>query len=327
MTTADIARTLSRVAAGLPGGGEDRPGQQAMAAAVARAIEEERHLVVQAGTGTGKSLAYAVPAALSGRKVVVATATKALQEQLATKDLPAVIATLEVPVTFAVLKGRSNYLCLQRASEVGGRGYQQALDDPEEAALEPEMSAEVSAEMSAEASAEADAAPDGPLADDHGRLVDQVRHLLGWAQSTETGDRGDLSFEPHPRAWAMVSVGPRECPGAQRCPSGARCFAERARRRAADADVVVVNTHLYGAHVASGGTVLPEHDVVVFDEAHELETVMTASLGVELAPGRLAAVHTAARPVLRRGGSGSSTDLGEVAERIRAALGGRTGER
>ena len=108
---------------------------------------------------------------------------------------------------------------------------------------------------------------------------------MRWADDTETGDRAELPFEPHFRAWAMVSTTARECPGAFRCPSGRDCFAEDARARAAGADVVVVNTHLYGAHLASGGAVLPEHQVVVFDEAHEVEDVMTDSLGLEVGPG------------------------------------------
>ena len=118
----DVVAVLGAVTASLPDGGEDRPGQRAMAEAVGRAIEEGRHLVVGAGTGTGKSLAYLVPAVLSGRSVVVATATRALQDQLATKDLPLVADVLheQRPVRFAVLKGRSNYLCRQRAAEVGG---------------------------------------------------------------------------------------------------------------------------------------------------------------------------------------------------------------
>ncbi|HLH29202.1 MAG TPA: DEAD/DEAH box helicase, partial [Acidimicrobiales bacterium] len=116
----DVASALSRVVAALPGGGEVRAGQQEMATAVARAILTRRHLVVQAGTGTGKSLGYLIPALLSGEKVVVATATKALQDQLATKDLPLLAEHLGVPVEFAVLKGRSNYLCMQRVRETTG---------------------------------------------------------------------------------------------------------------------------------------------------------------------------------------------------------------
>ena len=130
--------------------------------------------------------------------------------------------------------------------------------------------------------------------------MEEVRTLVAWSQTSETGDRADLSFEPSARAWNMVSVGPRECPGAYNCPSGGRCFAEAARDRAAAADVVVVNTHLYGAHLASGGVVLPEHDVVVFDEAHELEEVMTSSLGVELTPGRFRSLVTAARSLVEQ---------------------------
>ena len=155
-----------------------------------------------------------------------------------------------------------------------------------------------------------------------------MRHLLGWAEETQTGDRADLAFEPHPRAWAMLSVGPRECPGAFRCPSGSRCFAEAARARAAAADVVVVNTHLYGAHLASGGAVLPDHDVVVFDEAHELEEVMTSSLGVELSPGRLRALVALARPVLDVEGSRGALDaLSDVAASLSAELAERVGTR
>ncbi len=133
------------------------------------------------------------------------------------------------------------------------------------------------------------------------RLGDQVRRLVRWAGDTVTGDRAELEFEPHFRAWAMVSTTARECPGAFRCPSGRDCFAEEARARAAEADVVVVNTHLYGAHLASGGAVLPPHEVVVFDEAHEVEEVMTDSLGVEIGPGRFRALAATARPLLDPG--------------------------
>jgi ATP-dependent DNA helicase DinG len=124
----------------------------------------------------------------------------------------------------------------------------------------------------------------------------------------------------------MVSVGPRECPGAHRCPMGDRCFAERARAAAADADVVVVNTHLYGAHLASGGQVLPPHDVVVFDEAHEVEEIMTASLGVDLTPGRFLALQAAARPLLDPE-EAEDADVGEVGERLRQVLGLLLGRR
>jgi ATP-dependent DNA helicase DinG len=294
----EVTSTLRRVAAGLPGGGESRPGQAEMAAAVASAMAGGRHLVVQAGTGTGKSLAYLVPAALSGERVVVATATKALQDQLADKDLPLVAGATDNGLTFAVLKGRSNYVCRQRVAEIGGTGGQLTLapgsaDPPD---------------------ADDTLAPSGTDTSDPATIADQVRSLVRWADDSTTGDRAELPFEPHFRAWAMVSTTARECPGAFRCPSGHDCFAEAARTRAADADVVVVNTHLYGAHLASGGAVLPDHQVVVFDEAHEVEDVMTDSLGLEVGPGRFRALATAARPVLDTGDETAARAVEAVAD-------------
>ncbi|HTZ08748.1 MAG TPA: ATP-dependent DNA helicase, partial [Acidimicrobiales bacterium] len=297
------------VTAALPGGGEDRPGQVAMAEAVARAVEERRHLVVGAGTGTGKSFAYLVPAALSGRRVVVATATRALQDQLAGKDLPLVAAGVAdtVALRWAVVKGRANYLCRQRALEVGG-----AVEEPS---------------LSALALFEDPGGGDGPGAGgdrgrpvDLGRLGGQIRRLLAWAEDTPTGDRAELDFEPHPRAWAALSVSARECPGAFRCPSGTVCFAERARERAAEAHVVVVNTHLYATHVASDGAVLPEHDVVVLDEAHAVEDVMTAALGVELTAGRLHALAQAARGLVGEAETPLADAVDDAAERLEGAL-------
>ncbi len=323
-TASAVDAALAAVTTSLPGGGEDRPGQLEMATRVARSIESGRHLVVQAGTGTGKSLAYLVPAVLSERTVVVATATKALQDQLATKDLPALSRALDRPIRFAVLKGRSNYLCLQRAGEVGGRGVQQDL-----VAAAPDGDAGPGAGTDGEAGAGGEGGAGAwsrPEPIDAGRLVSQVRLLLDWAGRTPSGDRADLPFEPHPRAWAMVSVGPRECPGAHRCPEGPRCFAERARAAAAEAEVVVVNTHLYGAHLASGGQVLPPHDAVVFDEAHEVEEIMTASLGVDLSPGRLTALHSASRALLDPD-EAPSADLGDVADALRSLLADRVGRR
>ena len=294
----EVTDTLRAVAAALPGGGESRPGQEQMATAVAGAVADGRNLVVQAGTGTGKSLAYLVPAALAGERVVVATATKALQDQLADKDLPLVATATGNDLTFAVLKGRSNYVCRQRVAEIGGRGSQLTL--------EPGPGDPPDADDTLTAAADVDTS-------DPTTLADQVRSLVRWADDTATGDRAELAFEPHFRAWAMVSTTARECPGAFKCPSGRDCFAEHARARAADADVVVVNTHLYGAHLASGGAVLPEHSVVVFDEAHEVEDVMTDSLGIEVGPGRFRALATAARPVLDEGDPGAARAVEAVA--------------
>ncbi len=317
VTTEQVKTVLTQVTAALPGGGEDRPGQAEMALAVGRAIADRRHLVVQAGTGTGKSLAYLVPSVLAGEKVVVATATKALQDQLATKDLPLVAALTEGAFTFAVLKGRSNYLCKQRASEVGGAG-----DKTGQLALGPDGD---TTSTSSSGSSGAELKDSGSGDDDPGRLGNQVRRLLAWAGDSSTGDRAELDFEPTPRAWAMVSTTARECPGAFRCPSGRDCFAEDARARAAEADVVVVNTHLYGAHLASGGSVLPPHDVVVFDEVHEVEEVMTDSLGIEIGPGRFRALAASARGLVDEelaGAVDAVAEVGDVLQRVLAPLAG-----
>jgi ATP-dependent DNA helicase DinG len=249
---------------------EDRPSQKRMAEAVANSIRERRHLVVQAGTGTGKSLAYLVPVLALGQRAVVSTATKALQDQLAKRDLPQLAASLDSPVVFAVLKGRSNYICAQRIAEISGGDEQLVIQEDAAAGASPQP---------------------GPL----GR---EVRRLVNWSENTQTGDRAELPFEPTPFAWAQVSVSARDCPGAARCPSGERCFAEAAREAASNADVVVVNTHLYATSLAIGGELLPPHDVVVFDEAHELEDIASASFGFEIGPGRLQALARATRPIL-----------------------------
>jgi ATP-dependent DNA helicase DinG len=327
--TDEVTAALARVAESLPGGGESREGQRTMAQAVGRSIAEGRHLVVQAGTGTGKSLAYLIPAALSGQRVVVATATKALQDQLATHDLPLVAQALDTELSFAVLKGRSNYVCRQRVSEVGGKGEQLSLPGGGSGAgpLEAAGADPPDADDPLTPNGAAAGVAEDPV--ETGRLGDQVRRLVHWAGDTTTGDRAELDFEPHFRAWAMVSTTARECPGAFRCPSGRECFAEDARARAADADVVVVNTHLYGAHLASGGAVLPPHQIVVFDEAHEVEEVMTDSLGVDIGPGRFRALAASARPHLDPGTPGALdavdavSDLGEMLNRALRPLSGR----
>jgi len=310
----DVAEVLTSVTAALPGGGEDRPGQLAMAEAVGRAIDDQRHLVVGAGTGTGKSLAYLVPAVLSGRSVVVATATRALQDQLATKDLPLLSEALAArkTVQFAVLKGRSNYLCRQRATEVGGA---------EEAGVSS------MALFHDDAAADGAGAGRAPETIDISRLGGQLRRLIAWAETSATGDRAELEFEPNPRAWAAVSVSARECPGAYKCPSGTICFAEKARERAAAADIVVVNTHLYATHVASDGAVLPAHDIVILDEAHAVEDVMTEALGVEITPGRLRAVSQATRGLVSADDGRVVDGVAEVADRLEAMLSALVGRR
>ncbi|MEM8904934.1 MAG: ATP-dependent DNA helicase [Actinomycetota bacterium] len=265
---ADDRTVLEALTTRLPGGGERRSGQLDMAEAVATAIDGERHLVVAAGTGTGKSLAYLVPVIRSGKRAIVATATKALQDQLADKDVPFLAEHLDEPVVVSVLKGRSNYLCRQRLAEMGS-----ADDDVAQAGLD--LTDETTSRTGAE-----------------------VRALLEWAEATTTGDRAELPEEPSARAWSAVSVTPRECPGAHQCPSGDTCFAEDARSAAQASQVVIVNTHLYAMHLATAGAVLPEHEVVVIDEAHQLEDVISSSAGVTVGPGRLLAAGRGARRLL-----------------------------
>src|SRR5581483_8053185 len=205
-------------------------------AAVERALATGEHLVAEAGTGVGKSLAYLVPALESGQRVVVATATKALQEQLLRKDVPVAAAAVGRDVAVELLKGRANYLCRRQL-----QGFQPFL------------------------------LPDGR----DGRAWEAMQ---GWLDETGTGDRAELEVEPSEALWAELAVGPDRCSG-RRCPFVSACFAEAARQRAAEADLVIVNHALYFAHVASGGGVLPEHDAVVFDEAHRLEESAASWLG------------------------------------------------
>jgi len=295
MADSAVVEALQRVTSGLAAD-ERRPAQEAMAEAVANALSGRRHLVIQAGTGTGKSLGYLVPTLAAGHRIVVATATKALQDQLGDRDLPLVASRLGQPVVFAVLKGRSNYLCRQRVREIEGGGDQLPLvEDPLGA-------------RSAGGASGGHRAAGGPGTRTLGALGREIRRLVEWADTADTGDRAELSWEPSVAAWAQVSVGPRDCPGAARCPSGHDCFAEAARKRASEADAVVVNTHLYATHLASEGEVLPAHDVVVFDEAHELEDIASASLGFELGAARFAALARTARPLLEETGAADQVD-------------------
>jgi ATP-dependent DNA helicase DinG len=223
------------LARALPGF-EPRPEQAALADAVETALVTGRHLVAEAGTGVGKSLAYLLPALESGLRVVVATATKALQEQLLRHDVPVAAAALGRDVEVAVVKGRQNYLCRKQL-----QGFQPFL-----------------------------------LAD--GRDGRAWEAMQGWLDETETGDRAELEVEPSEALWAELAVGADRCAG-RRCPFLSACFAEAARERATEADLVIANHALYFAHVAAGGGVLPEHDAVVFDEAHRLEESAASWLG------------------------------------------------
>jgi ATP-dependent DNA helicase DinG len=294
----DVADLLAAAVAGI--GGAERPGQVAMAEAVQRAIETGEHLAVQAGTGTGKSLAYLVPAvrhALATEStVVVATATIALQRQLIDRDLPRLVAALapllgREPV-FAILKGRRNYLCLHRQ-----RGADPNTDDPQDTLFEPV------------ALSNQEGGPASPL----GR---QVKRLHEWAEETTTGDRDELIPGVPEAAWRQVSVSAQECIGAHRCPYGSRCFAERARDAAAKAHIVVTNHALLAIDATSDIDVLPEHDVVVIDEAHDLvDRVTSATTGELSGPG----VDTAARRCARLTDSAAAEGSPAVADGLRQA--------
>ncbi|MFC9477001.1 ATP-dependent DNA helicase [Nocardia sp. NPDC056952] len=246
-------------------GGKERTGQTTMATAVDHAIDTKEHLAVQAGTGTGKSLAYLIPslrhAVRTGRTVVVSTATIALQRQLVDRDLPRLAEALTKPLgrapKFAILKGRNNYLCLNKINSV----------IPEDTGGEAEL-------FDAFAIS---------------RLGREVQRLNEWASDTETGDRDELAPGVTDRAWRQVSVGSRECLGKSRCQFGQDCFAEKARAESAQADVVVTNHALLAIDAISGIQILPEHDVVVIDEAHELVDRVTGVATAELAATAISA--------------------------------------
>ncbi|MGW5260592.1 ATP-dependent DNA helicase [Microbispora sp. NPDC004025] len=272
-------------------GGVERPGQVKMAQAVRDAVESEEHLAVQAGTGTGKSLAYLMPAirhaAESGDAVVVSTATIALQRQLVDRDLPRLADALEGLLPhrpeFAILKGRRNYLCRHKMAAGMPEDEDDQLFDPRE----------VSAT---------------------GRMVQRIQE---WANETETGDRDEIVPGVSDQAWRQFSVTARECLGAQRCPSGADCFAELARERAGEADVVVTNHALLAIDAMEDFAVLPEHDVVVVDEAHELVDRVTSVVTGELSEST---VGLAVRRVGRLVEQGIADRLQEAGEDLRALL-------
>ncbi|MGW3656037.1 ATP-dependent DNA helicase [Streptomyces sp. NPDC005151] len=282
-------------------GGTERTGQASMAEAVAEAVDDNSHLLVQAGTGTGKSLGYLVPALAHGEHVVVATATLALQRQLVERDLPRTVDALHPLLRrrpqFAMLKGRSNYLCLHRLHEGVPQEEEEGLFDQFEAA-----------------------APSSKLGQDLLRLRD-------WSDETETGDRDDLTPGVSDRAWAQVSVSSRECLGASKCAYGAECFAEMARERAKLADVVVTNHALLAIDAIEGAPVLPQHEVLIVDEAHELVSRVTGVATGELTPGQVnRAVRRAAKLVNEKAADALQTAAEGFERVMELALPGRLEE-
>ena len=279
-------------------GGVARPGQQRMAQAIVTAITSGEHLLIQAGTGTGKSLGYLAPALASGRRTVVSTATLALQSQLVDHDLPRLADAVE-PVlgrrpTYAVLKGRSNYLCLARldASQAEEKEESDGLFD------------------------------DGPKwVAAAGRMAKQVTRLREWAGDTDTGDRSELDPGVDDMLWRTVSTSARECVGATRCPFGTECFAEAAKQRARDADVVVTNHALLAVDMAmtfeGERRILPEHELLVVDEAHDLTDRVTLAAQAEFSAESLA---RAGKRAGRFFGNREAERIDDAAEALRIAL-------
>jgi ATP-dependent DNA helicase DinG len=274
-------------------GGEERTGQIEMAEAVADAMVDGTHLLVQAGTGTGKSLAYLVPALLHDSRVVVATATLALQHQLVERDLPRLVEAVGdlpgVDASYAVLKGRSNYACLHRI-RAGVPDDQGTL-------------VEVPATNSAE-----------------GSMATKVLELRAWAEE-ESGGGGTGERDNAPRhtdrEWRQVSVNHRECLGAAKCPFGQECFAELAREKAQRSHLVVTNHSLLAIDAIEGVPMIPDYDVVVVDEAHELVSRITQAATDELFA---ADVDRAAKRSQRHVDGSEADDLADAGDALRAAI-------
>jgi ATP-dependent DNA helicase DinG len=297
----DVDELLATAVHGI--GGAERPGQVQMAEAVRHAFETGEHLAVQAGTGTGKSLAYLVPAVrhavTTGSHIVVATATIALQNQLIDRDLPRLTAALtpvlEREPSFAILKGRRNYLCLNR--QQGG-----VAEDPQDALFDPATASDSTG------------GPASPL----GR---QVKRLHEWAGETTTGDRDELVPGVPDAAWRQVSVSAQECVGATRCKFGSQCFSEKARAEAAKADIVVTNHALLAIDATSEMDVLPEHDAVIIDEAHDLvDRVTSATTGELSGPAADAAARRAGRLTESAADVGAAPAVADQLRHAAAAL-------
>jgi ATP-dependent DNA helicase DinG len=233
-----------------------------MAEAVANALTDRHHLMVQAGTGTGKSLAYLVPALVHGRKVLVATATLALQRQLVERDLPAVVPALEKqlgrPITYAIYKGVGNYICLAKMNS----------EEPD---------------------------PDSEMLMEASFLEKDAKRLHAWARGKDvSGDRDDAP-EVDRRVWAANSLSGRECVGADTCAWGSGCFAAKAKAKAQDADVVVTNHTLLAIEIVDNHPILPERDAVILDEAHEFMDRTTQAVTEELTSARVQRAAAMAR--------------------------------
>ncbi|TDC02441.1 ATP-dependent DNA helicase, partial [Micromonospora fluostatini] len=283
---------LLAAAVGAVPGGAARPGQQQMTEAIAASVESGEHLLVQAGTGTGKSLGYLAPALTVDGPVVVSTATLALQSQLVDHDLPrladAVTPLLGRRPTFAVLKGRHHYLCLARLDN-------STEDDPGDTLFD-------------------DPRPGGGTKwlGEAGRLGKQIQRLRDWAMETDTGDRDELDPGVDDQAWRLVSMPARECVGAGRCPFGDECFAEASRARAREADVVVTNHSLLAVDMLAGRHIVPPHKLLIVDEAHELADRVSSAAQAELTPDLVDRSARRARPLLKPETAEGLTEAGDA---------------
>jgi ATP-dependent DNA helicase DinG len=291
-TKASAIELLAAAVGAVPGG-SSRPGQEAMATAIEKAITDREHLLVQAGTGTGKSLAYLTPALLVDGPVVVSTATLALQNQLVEHDLPrladAVKPVLGRRPTFAVLKGRHHYLCVAKMEHADEEEPADSLFD------------------------------DAPVRwlGEAGKLGKQIQRLQAWAEKTATGDRDELDPGVDDTAWRQVSMPARDCVGAAKCPYGNECFAEASRARARDADIVVTNHSLLAVDMLAGRHIVPPHKLLIVDEAHELADRVSSAAQAELTPDAIERSAKRARTLIP---PAAAESLAEAADALTVGL-------
>jgi ATP-dependent DNA helicase DinG len=283
-TIAEIFGPGGAVEKCMPEGYEHRPSQLEMAEMVEAAFREKRHVIVEAGTGTGKTLAYLIPAIRSGRRVVISTATKSLQEQLFEKDVPFLQKHFAPDLKVAVMKGRSNFLCREKVYRMADQPMLKGLDE-----------------------------------------LDWFQQIRDWEKVTETGDRAELNFLPDDSdLWQRLDARRDACSG-QKCPEFGRCFLTAMHQRAAEADLIIVNHHLFFADLAlkqdDFGSVLPEYGAVVFDEAHEIEDVASEYFGRQISNYRfdeLARDAEMAVRVTRTGGAGLLKHVMRMRERAKS---------
>src|SRR5271155_773458 len=243
-------------------GYEFRASQLAMAEVVDAAFQKHQHALIEAGTGTGKTLAYLIPAIRSGRRVVISTATKSLQEQLFNKDVPFLQKHFAPNLKAALMKGRNNFLCRTKVNQMEGQAVLKGIDE-----------------------------------------IDWFSQIRDWSKLTETGDRSELTFLPDDaELWHRIDARSDLCTG-QKCAEFQRCFVTAMHQRAQEADLIIVNHHLFFADLAirqdDFGSILPEYSAVIFDEAHEIEDVASDYFGRQLTSYRFEELARSTEHVLR----------------------------